>query len=94
VNSKESFIIELIKRANPKAFVKCISDRPSTLSKFGLNGLQSLMVSLHVDKLVLLPRISKVVRKTLDQVELHVFEIPLSMTDNVKEMHQLLIEIM
>ena len=64
------------------------------MSKFGLNGLQSLMVSLHVDKLVLLPRISKVVRKTLDQVELHVFEIPLSMTENVKEMHQLLIEIM
>ena len=63
------------------------------LSKFGLNGLQSLMMSLHVDKLVLLPRISKVVRKTLDQVELHVIEIPLSMTDHVKEMHQLLIEI-
>ena len=51
------------------------------------------MMSLHVDKLVLLPRISKVVRKTLDQVELHVIEIPLSMTDHVKEMHQLLIEI-
>lgn len=53
------------------------------------------MTSLYVSKLVLLPRISKTVTKTVEAAtELAVTEKGIKMTETMKEMHQLLVEIL
>lgn len=53
------------------------------------------MASLYVKKLVLLPRISKTVIKTVESAtELQVTELGLEMSEAMKEMHQLLVEIL
>ena len=53
------------------------------------------MASLYVKKLVLLPRISKTVIKTVESAtELQVTELGLEMNEAMKEMHQLLVEIL
>ncbi len=54
----ETFLIKMVKRENPNAFVKCFSDSAEIVKKGGLNKLETAMRALHVDKLVLVPRIS------------------------------------
>jgi DNA excision repair protein ERCC-4 len=93
-DQKESFILKLVKQANPKAFVKAMTDRAAIVRQGGIQRLQEMMTSLYVDKLVLLPRISKAVNESLNVSNLKVEEHSLIMTDTMKEMHQLLIEIM
>lgn len=52
------------------------------------------MGGLQVSKLVLLPRVSKAVNHSLKVSELQVEEHHLQMTPAMREMHQLLIEIL
>lgn len=63
---KETFLTAIIKEQNPNAFIKCFSDKPAMVKKGGLSKLEKLMRSLHTDRLILLPRINSVVRRSLD----------------------------
>ena len=63
---KETFLTTIIKEQNPNAFIKCFTDKPAVVKKGGLNKIEKLMRSLHTDKLILLPRINTLVRKSLD----------------------------
>lgn len=51
----------MIKRENANAFVKCFSDKPEIVKRGGLLKLEAAMRTLHVEKLLLVPRISSVV---------------------------------
>jgi hypothetical protein len=63
----ETFLIKMIKRENPNSFVKCFSDNAEVVKRGGLMKLEQAMRALHVDKLVLVPRISASVITSLDQ---------------------------
>lgn len=63
----ETFLIKMIKRENPNSFVKCLSDNAEVVKRGGLMKLEQAMRALHVDKLVLVPRISASVIASLDQ---------------------------
>jgi len=91
---KESFIVRLIKQAHPEAFVKLLTDRSASIRSQGLLGLQRMMTAMYVNKLVLVPRVSETVSKSLTDANLHFEEQSLQMTETVKEMHQLLVEIL
>lgn len=87
----------MVKRENPNAFVKCFSDSAEIVKKGGLNKLETAMRALHVDKLVLVPRISGAVQASLDDKikgTLHVAERTVKFTEDMQEIFQLLIEIM
>lgn len=62
----ETFLIKMIKRENHNSFVKCFSDNAEVVRRGGLLKLESAMRALHVDKLVLVPRISTSVMASLD----------------------------
>ena len=73
----ETFLIKMIKRESPNTFVKCFSDSPEVVKRGGLIKLEAAMRALHVDKLLLVPRISGAVQKSLDddiKSSLHVAE--------------------
>jgi hypothetical protein len=56
----------MVKRENAKCFIKCFSDHAEAVKRGGLTKLEQAMRALHVDKLVLLPRISQTVVESLD----------------------------
>lgn len=94
-NCAESFLTQIIKRENGEAFIKCFSDRAPSVKKGGLSKLEAAMRSMHVNKLLLMPRISSSVRKVLDEATgLQVSEMAVDFSEIQKEMHQLLIRIM
>lgn len=65
------------------------------MRKGGLNRLESHMRALHVDKLILLPRICKSVKESLDGVPgLVVNEQKVKMEGAIAQMHHVLIEVM
>lgn len=68
---KESFIVRLIKQAHPEAFVKLVTDRSASIRSQGLLGLQRMMTAMYVNKLVLVPRVSETVSKSLTDANLH-----------------------
>jgi hypothetical protein len=80
----------MVKRENQKCFVKCLSDQAETVRRGGLTKLESAMRALHVDKLVLLPRISQVVVDSLDngdKATLQVAEKSVKFTADLQEMY-------
>lgn len=89
---KETFLAELIKKENPQAFVWCFSDRPGSVRRGGLSKMEKVMRSLHTDRLVLLPRISRKVRECLDNgTGLVVEEKSAKFSTIMKKMHAILI---
>jgi len=62
----ETFVVKMVKRENSKCFIKCFSDQAEAVKRGGLTKLEQAMRALHVDKLVLLPRISQTVVESLD----------------------------
>jgi len=94
-NCCESFLTQIVKKENATAFIKLFSDRPSAVRKGGLSKLEASMRSMHVNKLLLLPRISASVKKSLDAITgLQVAERAVKFSATQQEMHHLLIRIM
>ena len=69
-NSCESFLTKILRKDNPDgAFIKCISDKPNSVSKGGgIHGVESLMKSMQVNNLLLYPRIRKSIKDSLDNI--------------------------
>jgi|LauGreDrversion4_2_1035121.scaffolds.fasta_scaffold80188_6 DNA excision repair protein ERCC-4 len=61
----ESFLAEIIRKGNPDAHIKAITDKSQALSR---GSVESLMKALHVNNLILYPRIKKSIKDSLDEV--------------------------
>lgn len=57
--SQESFLTKLLRKENPEAFIKCITDKPNSVGRGGMFNIESLMKNLQVNNLLLYPRIRK-----------------------------------
>ena len=91
----ETFLIKMVKRENQKCFVKCISDQADSVRRGGLSKLEQAMKALHVDKLLLKPRICDSVKNSLEPATtLQVAQKEVSFSPDLQEMYQLLTEIM
>ena len=96
--SGESFIAEIIRKGNADAFIKGFTDKPHSVGKgsgFGVQGVEQLMKALQMSNLILVPRIKKSVKDSLDGVQgIRVFENAIKFNRKMEEMHSLLIEIL
>lgn len=87
--------MQILRRDNADAFIKCISDKPNAVGKGTIFGVESLMKCLQVNTLLLYPRIRKCIKDTIDDVGLiRVIENKLTFTKRMEQMHTILIELM
>jgi DNA excision repair protein ERCC-4 len=44
--SPESFLTQILRKENPDAFIKCVSDKPNSLGRGGMISVETIMKSL------------------------------------------------
>lgn len=91
--SAEGFICELLRRGNADVFIKGVSEKPASVAG---KGLEAVMRGIEVAEVLLYPRIKRSVRDTLDGEGkgVRVKEVGIQSTKIVKEMQEIMIELM
>ena len=92
----ETFLVRLLKKQNPTAFIKAFTCNSQALGKdWCQSRIENLMKNLHVTNLVLYPRHRNLIKKSLDDLaSLKYKDHQLEFTQSVASIHQDLIKLM